>query len=178
MYSASPIWRTPDRGTMLRRRESLSLRPDPWTRVRSEAHTRIVKAPLTPVDRLGQALHFLRMTGVMAPSFRIHRAMGPRIACVRRLFDVSHRDRRPLPASKSTDARIRVLQPGEFRAGAARGRSPVDERAWRSSGEAVRPSHASRSAIGTKFSGMAAAVRRRRLFPAWFASTTRRQLAS
>jgi len=31
----------------------------------SEVHTRTMKAPLTPVDPLGEALHFLRMTGVM-----------------------------------------------------------------------------------------------------------------
>jgi AraC-like DNA-binding protein len=50
---------------MLRRRELLPLRPGSWTACPGEAHTRIVKMPLIPVDPLGQALHFLRMTGVM-----------------------------------------------------------------------------------------------------------------
>ena len=46
------------------RRRFLLVRPIVWT-VSDAAHTRGMKVPLSLADPLGEALHFLRMTGVI-----------------------------------------------------------------------------------------------------------------
>src|SRR5688572_19988406 len=113
MYSANPIWRTRNGGTMLRRRESLPLRPDSWTPCGSEAHTRIVKMSLTPVDPLGQALHFLRMTGVMYCRSELTAPWALEMPkfddCL--MFHIVTVGRCRLQVDGCED---RVLQPGEF----------------------------------------------------------------
>ena len=47
-----------------------------------------MKIQLAQVDPLGEALHFLRMTGVLVLPGRIHGAVGARVACIRRLSDI------------------------------------------------------------------------------------------
>jgi len=80
---------------------------------RGGAHTRTVKIPLPPVDPLGEALHFLRMTGVMycRSEFTAPWALElpPFDDCL--MFHVVTAGRCQLEVNGSDD---RVLQPGEF----------------------------------------------------------------
>src|SRR5688572_6097307 len=50
---------------MTGRRSFMLIRPITWTVSRSAAHTRGMRVPLSHADPLGEALHFLRMTGVI-----------------------------------------------------------------------------------------------------------------
>ena len=60
---------------MLERRGLRLVHPESWTNVTLGAILGLMKFPLAPVDPLGEALHFLRMTG-FCPATRNSRPRG------------------------------------------------------------------------------------------------------